>query len=170
MKTVRYLAGVAGLAPAAFGMVTVPQNAYAAVTGHEATGSAKTVSLHQVLGSGASATKDCTGTTAFTFPTEGRIRGHGYYAYEDDYAKFCIGTVVDSTEFYQTSCHDVWGITTGYYAGSGSIKIHDVCGHRTAGDEPEWFSTNFVFRNSWVEPGCASALDTQSSWFTYKCF
>jgi hypothetical protein len=189
MKRMRYLAGAAGLMPAAVGMAMMPAEAQGATT-HVPTGSAKTVSLRQILGTGmtartahlsattappaaapqAQAAADCTGNVYFTFPTVAHVRGHGWYKYTDNYKKFCIGTVVVSAEFTQTSCHNIWAGTDGYYAGSGSIKIHDVCGHRTASDKPEWFPSTFVFRKSWVEPGTAWALNTKSSRSTYKGF
>jgi hypothetical protein len=73
MKRVRYLVGAAGLVPVAAAMAT-PATAQAAVT-HSPAG-AKTVSIHHAR-PGVTPDAGCTGTTAFTIPQIGNVKGHG---------------------------------------------------------------------------------------------
>ena len=122
MKRIRYLAGAAGLAPAAVGMALAPGTAQAATSG--VAGPAKTVSLHHVLGSQAAnaaavssgtssggvsghassanspdTTAGCTGNTAFHLPRKGSISGHGWYANGPFDSWTCVGTVDISMHF-----------------------------------------------------------------------
>lgn len=132
MKRAHYLAGAVGLATAALGAAPTAATAASIQPG---TGSAKTVSLHPILGTGAAASKaavssgassapassnpptipasspattaGCKGNTVFKFPRHGDVRGHGWYGNNWDDSYTCLGTIVVSTYFVHSNCKDV---------------------------------------------------------------
>jgi hypothetical protein len=104
VKRVRYLAGVAGLAPMAIGMA-LPATGHAAAATTHSPARGKSVSMAHVRSPLRPAT-GCTGNTAFNVPQSGDVKAHGWYAdnYFDTYV--CIGTVKESVYFTKgTSSH-----------------------------------------------------------------
>ena len=91
MKKVRYLAGAAGLVPAAVAAV-IPAAAHAATP--PPAGGQKVVALHH-----AAPDARCHTTKSFRFSTRdnNRLRGHGWYRPET--GGFCIGTIVISMKY-----------------------------------------------------------------------
>ncbi len=132
MKRVRYLAGIAGLVPAAIATAPAAQAASArpAAVGH----------------TGITAAPDtCYGNTYFTMPATGRVRGSGYYTDDDVNYRVCVGTVTVSLYFNKTFCKKA------YFGISGidnlPIESRTVCGH--AGKwSPTYFAVDRWFTSS----------------------
>jgi hypothetical protein len=146
MKRVRYLAGAAGLAPAAFGLAVAPA-AHAAGTD---AGHVKTVSLHHVLAHsaradaatsssssaqnspGATTGAACNGNTYFRIPQRDDVRGHGWYANDALDVVTCIGTVVDRVYYAKNICKSVsLYVSTSKGGGGFFASTKSACG--TAG-------------------------------------
>jgi hypothetical protein len=123
VKRVRYLAGAAGLAPAAFGMVTMPA-AVGAVTPQAGTGHGKTVSVgHARVNTG------CTGGTVHYLASHPDTNLYGHFWYTQHGSKTCIGTLVLSVIYNKTICKTAgaserspggsgWTQSTGNYCGN----------------------------------------------------
>jgi hypothetical protein len=151
MKKVHYLAGAAGLAPAALGFA-LPTATYAAAAS-SAVSQAKTVALHHT---GVTPAAGCTGTPEFFIPQSGHVKGHGFYATGG--GSVCIGTVKGVMFFTKESfCKyvhlNINGINEGKAqacTGSGSINV--------------WESANFKV-HQWFRPNAKVCL-----WSDYQTF
>jgi|SRR5450755_2397248 hypothetical protein len=153
MKRVRYLAGAAGLAPAALGLA-VPSAANAATTG-TAVGTGKTVSLQAAAG--------CTGHTEFYLAQAGPVRGHGWYT--DNGGNVCIGTVVVSVYTSQAG-NDGPALFV-----EGANRSSYFSATQVAGVVGKWEHHSFGVHRLFRRTACATASSYfQHSAGTGKCF
>jgi hypothetical protein len=175
MKRVHYMAGTAGLVPAAIGMVAFPATATAGGT----TSHTKTVSLHHArtaplttlaassspapstskAAPGASpgvAAAGCTGADEFFLPKSGHIRGHGWFtANRLPYPSTCIGTVTVSLYFTKTFCKSTYVSVT-----DGAAARHNFGPHRMCGQANHWDHTNFGIHRWFVADDTVCAFST----------
>jgi hypothetical protein len=155
------LAGGAALAPAALGFA-LPTAAHAATAGPTTGGSVKAVSMHHT---NAAPAAGCTGTTAFTIPTQGEVRGHGWRTANG--GSDCIGTIVVSLKFTKGTAANKFcknAIASVSATNQDYGKSHQVCG--TAGN---WVHTSFSVHKHFFIPFnvCASSTYAASDtcWF-----
>jgi hypothetical protein len=135
MKRVVYLAGMAGLVPAAMGILTPA--AHHPVASKVTRPGVKKVSLHHAIAT------DCIAGTPFSIPTEGNVQGHGWYT--NHVTTDCIGTVYISLKFNKSFCKSAYLAISN---GIGSItRNRKLCG--IVGSEQP---TNFDVRSSWSTP------------------
>ena len=134
MKKVRYLAGAAGLVPAALGLAALPAAAHAATSTSSTASTGKSVSLHHVR----AATQDtsCDGKTYETIPASGgTVRGHFWNTLG---SSVCVGTIVMSMYFSHTHCKNAHAFVTSNGFETEWSRTYQVCG--TKG---EWAHTSF---------------------------
>jgi hypothetical protein len=151
MKRVRYLAGVAGLAPMAMGMATGPF-AQAATTAGQ-TGSARTASTrHARMGAGTSSpgspNTGCRGSLEFWIPKNGNVKGHGWWrAVEASPLEMgCIGTVAVSTYFNKNICKSVALVIRGCEASRRVYGPTKLCGY------DQWRHHSYPVHQTFISP------------------
>lgn len=136
MKRVHYLAGTAGLAPVALGLAAPATAANAATTAHVQAGAATAASSSSVT----PAFGNCTTSHYQTWPRNGKLRGHFWWAESSNAINlngYCVGTAVLSVYFTKNICKS----TTVHFSGGPGITYKRTL--TACGTKSHWTKVDF---------------------------
>jgi hypothetical protein len=151
MKRVHYLAGAAGLAPVALGLAVPTTAATAATTAHVQAGAAAASSSSATPPASSSvpppagssvtpAFGNCTTSHYQTWPRNGKLRGHFWWAEAANITPvegYCVGTAVLSVYFTKNICKS----TTVHFSGGANITYRRTL--TACGTKSHWTKVDF---------------------------